>query len=85
VKGRSSDGTESELLSGVTWNTTDPSVARVNSRGELEALGQGRAQITARYSGGTNLVYSFQVTVVTAQQTEKPEEGIKGITRGTLR
>lgn len=85
VKGRYSDGKESEVASGVVWNSSDPSVAKVNSRGELEALGEGKAQITARYYTGTNLVFTFQVTVAGGQQNEKPEEGIKAIRRGTLR
>ena len=51
AKGRYFDGRESELKKGVQWESSDRSVARVNSKGELEGQREGKAEITARYEG----------------------------------
>src|SRR6185436_3141372 len=50
VKGKYSDGKENEIGASIRWESSDRSVASVNSRGELEARKEGKAQITASYS-----------------------------------
>jgi hypothetical protein len=46
-----SDGSRKALSKGVVWQTSDPRIASVNSRGELEALRPGKVEVTVR-SGG---------------------------------
>ena len=87
VKGKYSDGKVNEVGGAVRWNSSDPSVVRVNSRGEIEALREGRAQITAKYESVTSPEYDFRVTGGTTNKTvEKQQEEIKDIIRrGPLR
>jgi predicted Ser/Thr protein kinase len=86
VKGKYSDGRENEILGGVRWESSDASVAVVNSRGEIEARKEGKAQITAKYSGLASPTYTFYVKAEPQpQKTENPQEGIQDIRRRLLR
>lgn len=51
VRAQYSDGSEKHALDNVAWQTSDRSVAAINSRGELEALRAGRVEIRARAEG----------------------------------
>jgi hypothetical protein len=86
LKGRYSDGTETELGAGVQWKSSDSSIASVNSRGELEALKEGTAQISATYDGVASRPYAF--TVKASEESRKPEDSgaqIKDLRRRLLR
>jgi serine/threonine protein kinase len=86
VKGRYSDGKETDITSKVQWKSSDASIASINSRGELEALREGRAQITATYEGVASPNYVLNIK--TAEEGRKPEEPadqIKDLRRRLLR
>lgn len=86
VKGKYSDGKENEIPGGVRWESSDATVATVNSRGELEAFKEGKTQIRATYAGVTSPVYTFQVKgSPESQKVDKPEEGIQDMRRRLLR
>ena len=51
-----SDNTVTSLTDGVTWSSSDTSVATVDSSGTVTAVGAGTAQITAAWSGLTVVV-----------------------------
>jgi uncharacterized protein YjdB len=86
VKGKYSDGKENEINGGVHWESSDRNVAVVNSRGELEARKEGKAQITASYSGLTSPSYTFSVKgVPQAEKSQSSQENIKDLRRGLLR
>jgi hypothetical protein len=46
---RFSDGSERELREGVEWQSSDATVLKASATGELEALKDGRATVTASY------------------------------------
>ena len=48
---------------GVTWKSSDPSVATVDSTGKVTAIGAGTATITATTTDGSNLSASCAVNV----------------------
>src|SRR5437870_733739 len=48
VRGRYSDGRESEIKKGVRWESSDSSIAAVNSRGEVLGQREGMARVIAR-------------------------------------
>lgn len=50
----------------VTWNSTDATIASVNSAGEVRAIKTGTTQIYATTTDGTNLSATCEVTVVDA-------------------
>jgi hypothetical protein len=86
VKGKYSDGRENEINGTVRWESSDRNIAVVNSRGELEARKEGRAEITASYSGLTSPRYTFFIKGV--PQPEKPPsngENIQDLRRRLLR
>jgi hypothetical protein len=86
VKGRYSDGKETDVTSGVQWRSSDTSVASVNSRGELEALKEGKAQVTATYEGVASP--SFTLNIKAGEESRKAEdsgEQIKDLRRRLLR
>jgi len=59
-----SDGTSADLTSGVTWTSSSPSVATVNSSGVATTVAAGQTTITASISG---LNDTSTLTVVAAQ------------------
>ena len=61
VKGKYSDGNENEIVAGVRFESSDATVAAVNSRGEVEGKKEGKAEVTARYAGVVSGVYTFHV------------------------
>lgn len=86
VRGRYSDGKEMDIATGVQWKSSDSSVASVNSRGELEALKEGKAQISALYEGVASTPYTFNIKPgEESQKTEAPTEQIKDLRRRLLR
>ena len=48
-----SDGTQQDISSSVTWQTSQPAVATVNAQGYVTAVGKGAAQVSAVYQGLT--------------------------------
>ena len=48
VRGRYSDGRESEVKKGVHWESSDSAIAAVNSRGEVVGQREGTARVIAR-------------------------------------
>ncbi|HSK31799.1 MAG TPA: protein kinase [Candidatus Limnocylindria bacterium] len=86
VRGKYSDGRENEIVGSVRWESSDGNVAVVNSRGELEARKEGKAQITATYSGLTSPGYTFFVKGVPQPEKAKSgDEGIQDLRRRLLR
>ncbi len=86
VKGRYSDGKETDVTTGVQWRSSDASVASVNSRGEIEAFKEGTAQITATYEGKATpgLVLNVRANEETRKAEESGEQ-IKDLRRRLLR
>jgi hypothetical protein len=58
--GTYSNGSQQNLTSSVTWKASPSTIATVSAQGNLQALGQGVAQITATYQGITG---NLSVTV----------------------
>jgi serine/threonine protein kinase len=86
VRGKYSDGRENEIVGSVRWESSDGNVAVVNSRGELEARKEGKAQITATYSGLTSPGYTFFVKgIPQPEKTKSGDEGIQDLRRRLLR
>jgi serine/threonine protein kinase len=86
VKGRYSDGKETDVTTGVQWRSSDASVASVNSRGEIEAFKEGKAQITATYEGmaSPGLVLNVRANEENQKAGESGEQ-IKDLRRRLLR
>ena len=61
VKGKYSNGNENEIMAGVRFESSDASIAAVNSRGEVEGKKEGKADVIARYAGVVSGVYTFYV------------------------
>ena len=61
VKGKYSNGKENEIVAGVRFESSDATVAAVNSRGEIEGKKEGKAEVTARYAGVVSGIYTFYV------------------------
>ncbi len=86
ARGRYSDGKEIDITAGVQWKSSDASVVSVNSRGELEALKEGKAQISAMYDGVASPIYLYNVKGSEEnQKAEDPGEQIKDQRRRLLR
>jgi serine/threonine protein kinase len=51
VAGKYSDGTQTDILKNLEWRSSDPSIVKINSNGEIEAVNNGSAQITASHEG----------------------------------
>ena len=86
VKARYSDGKESDITARVQWRSSDSSVAVVNAKGELEALKEGKAQISATYEGVPSGTYTFNVNPsVESPRPEESGEQIKDLRRRLLR
>src|ERR1700722_6794559 len=49
--GSFSDGSTQNLTDSVTWSVSPPKVASINAQGDLKALAQGVAQVSATYQG----------------------------------
>jgi serine/threonine protein kinase len=60
VRGKYSNGRENELA-GVRWESSNPGIASIDSRGVLVGLKEGRTMITARYQGFASKPVSFLV------------------------
>ena len=65
--GTYSDGSTQTLSSGVTWTSTNPSVASVVASGLVTGNSTGQAQISFTYQGQTATTSAFQVTAATLQ------------------
>ena len=61
LKGKYSDGSESDIKSDVQWKSSDSSVASVNSSGEIQALKEGTTRISATYRGISSDNLTFNV------------------------
>lgn len=71
VTGKYSDATEREITVGIMWESSDRTVARINSNGELEGLRPGMVEIRASYSGLTSAAYNF---IVATEDQAKMQE-----------
>ncbi len=69
IQARYSDGREQDISDGVQWQSSDPSVVAVSSKGEVEGQNPGSASITARYSG---MVAPPVMLMVKAKEPELP-------------
>jgi len=76
LNGTYSDGKRREVSAGVEWQSSDRAVASVNSRGEVEALREGRADITAE-TGGV-LSAPLSLTIRGAVKKTDPEAPANG-------
>jgi len=86
LKGRYSDGREDTIRAGVQWMSSDASVARVNSNGEIEALKEGKTQISATYDGVVSRIYTFSIRGgEEPKKVEESGEQIKDLRRRLLR
>ena len=54
----------------VTWNTTDASIVTVDEMGNLIAVSEGEAVVSATTNDGTNLVANCKIKVVGAKATD---------------
>lgn len=54
----------------ITWNTTDASVVTVDEMGNLIAVSEGEAVVSATTNDGTNLVANCKIKVVGAKATD---------------
>lgn len=54
----------------ITWNTTDASVVTVDEMGNLIAVSEGEAIVSATTNDGTNLVANCKIKVVGAKATD---------------
>lgn len=54
----------------VTWNTTDANVVTVDEMGNLIAVSEGEAVVSATTNDGTNLVANCKIKVVGAKATD---------------
>jgi hypothetical protein len=61
VTGKYSDTTETEITTGIMWESSDRAVAQMNSKGELEGIRPGKVEIKASYSGLSSAAYTFIV------------------------
>lgn len=66
----------------VTWSSSDPSIATVDSTGKITAIGEGTCNITATTTDGSNLSATCTVTV-TAPATTGGTTGTGGTTTNT--
>jgi hypothetical protein len=86
IKGKLSDGSEIYIDTGVQWRSSNPGVASVNSRGEIQALKEGATQISATYQGVASDNYTMNVRA--SEEIRKPDssgEQIKDLRRRLLR
>ena len=80
----------STAASALTWTSSDTSVAKVNKKGKVTAVGAGKAKITAAATDGSNAKASLTVTVtgsrsitVWCSDTELAEELIESFKTGS--
>ena len=87
VKGRYSDGKEEEISGGIKWESSDTTVALVNSRGEVEGRSEGRVEITAQYKGVTSprLIFNVKNKTEIPQAEKAEQEKIQDLRRRLLR
>ena len=86
LRGRYSDGKEDIIRAGVQWMSSDASVARVNSNGEIEALKEGKTQISATYDGVVSGIYTLSIRGgEEPKKVEDSGEQIKDLRRRLLR
>ena len=57
----------------ISWTSTDPAIAAVNSRGEVEARGIGRAELKARYSSLETQPLSVQIKAPAPAMAAQPK------------
>lgn len=57
----------------VTWSSDNDSIVRVDSRGNVTAVGSGTTNVRARTSGGQELVCIVRCNFRTTQQTNPPQ------------
>lgn len=66
----------------LTWNSSNPNIVSVDSRGNLSAKAVGSATITCATTDGTKLNASCQVTVIQGVQQISPKTARQGVTEG---
>ena len=79
LKGNYSDGSEKALSQGVVWQSSDPAIARVNSKGEVQGVRAGQVEVIARAGG---LKSSAVYVVVKAPSIGVPAEASAQKTSG---
>lgn len=83
VTGRFSDGTEQNLTSQVSWTSSAPAIASVDSLGTVRAVTMGTAIITAARSGFTvtSTVTTTTATLMSIELAPSTLSIAKGLTR----
>jgi hypothetical protein len=66
LKGQFSDGTQKNIHEGVTWASSEPQVASIDSQGRVTAHESGQTKITARYGDLASPAWTLTV------RAEKP-------------
>ncbi|WP_245640172.1 CehA/McbA family metallohydrolase [Paenibacillus dakarensis] len=66
-----SDGNREKVETGVTYTSSDPSIAEISASGVVTAISEGTVRITAEYGG---LVSSYELTVVKKDDPPEPEK-----------
>jgi len=61
VRGRFSDGSESEITNAVEWSSSDARVGKVDAEGRVKALLSGTTKITATYEGVSSPAWTLVV------------------------
>ena len=76
LKGQYSDGTEKNIDQGVTWVSSDPRIATIDTEGRVTGHESGQTKITARYgdlaSPAWTLVVRAEKPVLVTVPAEKP-------------
>lgn len=67
------------------WTSSNKSVAKVNSKGKVTAVGEGKAKITAEAVDGSGKKASIKITVKNKTPEEKEKEQILRIESGVTR
>ncbi len=69
----------------VKWSSSDKTIAKVNSKGKVTALKEGKVRITAKSTDGSGKKASIQITIRNRTPEEKEKEEILRIDDGVTR
>nr|WP_243891327.1 Ig-like domain-containing protein [Shewanella algae] len=65
-----SDGSSQDISAQVSWQSSDLAVATISSKGVLNAVAKGVAEVTANYNGVISNAVSLKITDATATQLQ---------------